>query len=693
MKKRKSLLLILPVVIGFSVNGMGQDLPEFRKEQLEIMAEKNDAEPNDDSYEMDLAELARHPMNMNTATADDLLQLHMLNVLQIRNFISYRKLLGSLLSVHELQAVPGWDLETIRHLIPYISVGKDESVYTALKQRWRGGDASILFRAGQVLEKSKGFEKPLSPDASYYEGSAQRFFIRYNYNYKQLLSYGFTGEKDAGEPFFRAVQRYGFDFYSFHFFLRQVGMIRSLAVGDFTANMGQGLIQWQTFSATKSSQAMAIKREAECIRPYHAAGEFNFHRGVAISLQKGKWQTNMFIASRRISTNMETDTFGREDLFTSFQQSGYHRTPAEIVDRNNNRQISAGINIRYTGEPFSIGLNCMHFQFSRSFQKKDEPYNLYSLKGTRLTDFSIDYSHTYRNLHLFGEWAMDQWGHFALVQGALISLSDKISMSFLYRNISVAYQSLYSDAFTENTTPNNEKGFYSGFSIRPAAGLQLEMYYDIFIFPWLKYQVDAPSAGRDMLFQTTYQPNKLWKLNVLYKNEIKTGNITLLNSVTHGLVSPVKQRWRLATDYTFTRALSFSSRMEFLWIGLNGLPTRHGYLGMSGFGYRKSGFSVSMAAVVFDTDDYDTRIYAYEPDLLYHFSLPAFYGRGIHYYINIHQDFSRLMGRGPRRFRMSGWLKWGQTFYPGSTSIGTGLDEIPGNRKSEINAQILIQWK
>jgi hypothetical protein len=133
--------------------------------------------------------------------------------------------------------------------------------------------------------------------------------------------------------------------------------------------------------------------------------------------------------------------------------------------------------------------------------------------------------------------------------------------------------------------------------------------------------------------------------------------------------------------------------MEFLWIGLNGVPTRHGYLGMTGFSYRKSGFSASLAAAVFDTDDYDTRIYAYEPDLLYHFSLPSFYGRGIHYYINIHQDFSRLMGPGPPRFRVSGWIKWGQTFYPGSTSIGTGLDEIPGNRKSDINAQVLIQWR
>src|ERR1700759_2714411 len=167
MNKRKSLLLFLPVMIGFSVRCPGQDLPEFRKEQLEVMAEKNNAEPTDDSYELDLTEFARHPLNLNAASADDLIQLHLLNILQIRNFISYRKLLGLLLSVHELQAIPGWDLTTVRRLIPYIRVGRDESVYTALKERWKGGDASILLRAGQVLEKSKGFEKPAGPDASY----------------------------------------------------------------------------------------------------------------------------------------------------------------------------------------------------------------------------------------------------------------------------------------------------------------------------------------------------------------------------------------------------------------------------------------------------------------------------------------------------------------------------------------------
>jgi hypothetical protein len=693
MTWKKSLLVVLLLLFIIKVIGQGTDISESRREQLETIAEKNGSEPEDDSYEADMILLSKHPMNLNSATADDLVQLHILGVLQIRNLISYRKLLGPLLSVHELQAVPGWDLETIRRLLPYIIIGRNESVYSALKERWAGGDATFLLRAAQVLEKSKGYEKPSDPNASYYLGSAQKFFIRYSYNYKQLLAFGFSGEKDAGEPFFRAAQRYGFDFYSFHFFLRQVGLIRALAIGDFTVNLGQGLIQWQTFSTTKSSQALAIKREADCLKPYHSAGEFNFHRGMGISLQKGGWQTSFFISSQKISTSLGTDTAGRDDLFSAFQNSGYHRTPSEIADRNNSRQFSAGGNIRYTGARFLVGLNWMHFHFSRSFQKRDEPYNLYSLNGTNLSDYSLDYSYTLGNMHLFGEFAVDQWRRRALLQGALISLSENMDMSFLYRNISAAFQSLYSDAFTENSVPNNERGLYAGLVFRPAAGLQVNIYYDLFIFPWLKYRIDAPSGGRDILFRAVYQPNKSWQLSTLYKNEIKTVNSAVPDLETHGLTIPVKQRWQIETNYAVSRAASFDSRMEFVWIRNSGSPVQKGFLGMAVFSYRKSHLSGNMGAAVFETDDYSSRIYAYETDLLYNFSLPAFYGKGLHYYINLHQDFGRLIRRSSKHFRLSGWLKWGQTFYPGNSSIGSGLDEIPGNRKSEIKAQVLIQWQ
>jgi hypothetical protein len=205
--------------------------------------------------------------------------------------------------------------------------------------------------------------------------------------------------------------------------------------------------------------------------------------------------------------------------------------------------------------------------------------------------------------------------------------------------------------------------------------------------------VDGPSGGGDILVQASYKPTKSWHLTSFYKNEMKTGNMEVLNTGTHGLSRPVKKRWRIDTHYTISRSVSFTSRMEFLWIVQSGSPARHGFLGMAGFIFMKSGFSGNMGTTVFETDDYDSRVYTYEPDLLNNFSLPAYYGKGLHYYINLHKDFSRLIPHAGKHFRLSGWFKWGQTFYPGSGSIGSGLDEVPGNRKSEIKIQVLVQWQ
>ena len=679
----------------FSLNGKSQttDMPGYQAEQLEQMAEKNDAEPVDDSYLVDLEQFRRHPLNMNSVSEEELMQLQIPGVLQIRNFLLYRKMLGPLLSIYELQAIPGWDVETIRKMLPYVSVEQNESLYISLRERWRGGDADFLMRVSRTLEKSKGYENKNKPGVASYLGSPEKIFVRYTYNYKQLLAYGFTGEKDAGEPFFRGAQRYGFDFYSFHFFLQHSGLVRSLAIGDFTVNMGQGLIQWQTFSLVKSSQTFGIKHESPALRPYRAAGEYNFLRGLGISLQEGKWQSTLFVSYRKISTTAEADSTGQESVFTSFQNSGYHRTAAEIADRNNNGQFAAGGNIRYENRDFSISFNLIHFHFAQPLQKKDVLYNLYSLKGKNLTDFSTDYSYTLGNLHLFGEFAKDQWLHGAYVQGALISLGEHLDAGFVYRNISPAFQSLYSASFTENNMPGNEQGLYSGFSFKPAAGIRCDLYYDIFVFPWLKYRVDGPSHGRDFLFQFTARPDKFWQLTATYKQESKPINGIDPANRTAALTYPIKEKIRIASDLTISKSLQCNGRIEWLLLRIPGSMAQHGFMGTTGMAYSNSGFSVNSGLCFFETDSYDTRIYSFEPDLLYSFSLPAFYGRGLHYYLNLHRDLFRSSRLSRNRLRLSAWIKWDQTFYPGAVSIGSGLDEIPGNRKSEIKAQVLVQWQ
>lgn len=675
-----------------------QDMPDEPNEsrQLESVAEKRDAEPDDDSHEQDLENWKAHPLDLNHASDDELYTLQQLTALQVENFILYRKLLGNLLSVHELQAVPGWDLQTIREVLPYIRVGKQETLYSALRERWKGGDASFLLRSGRVLEKSAGYEKPAIPGGAYYMGSPQKIFFRYTYNYKQLLQYGLTGEKDAGEPFFRGPRKYGFDFYSFHFFLRNTGIIKDLALGDFTVNLGQGLIQWQTIAFTKGASVLGIKRQASRLRPYHSAGEFNFHRGFGITLKKVDWSSTLFFSRQKISSNRDTDTSGREDIFTSFENSGYHRTANEIADRNNNNQISAGGNLNFSKTGFSVGVNFIYFQFSRPFQKKDEPYNLYSFKGRVLSNGSFDYGYTFRNMHFFGELAVDRKRHLALVQGVLISLGTDLDLSFLYRNISPAYQSIYADAYTENGSPVNEKGFYSGLVFRRGTALKLEMYYDLFVFPWLKYRVDAPSSGNDFLIQALFQPDKNWYFSTVYKWEKKEANQEIAEMGSHPVFSPVKKRFQIETAFKLNRKWQIKSRMELMWIQKDWTENRtkqEGFLGFLDIFYNSRQINGNFRIQRFLIPGYDFRIYIYENDMLYNFSLPSYYDNGWRYYINLHKGFplGKKTEGGPAA-RLSCWIRWSQVLYSGKWFIGSGLDQISGNRKSEIRAQILINW-
>src|SRR5262245_16853512 len=323
MKKGYLILIAILRLIGTCSS---QEIPSAAEQKLENHAAQEDVETEDDSYLQQLVGFRRHPLNLNTATADELKELVVITPLQIENLLIYRKLFGNLLSVYELQAVPTWDLNTIKKIQPFVAATAPVLLHEQARIRLTGGEHSFIFRYSQLLETQKGFKNPPVGN-SYYLGSPQRYFFRYQYRYKDLLQFGIVGDKDAGEQFFKDAQKYGFDYYSFHLIVRKLGIVQSLIVGDFTVNMGQGLVQWQSLAFRKNPDAIGFKRQSAVLRPYHSAGEYNFHRGAAITLGKDKLNATAFASLRKITANFVSDTITHEDYVSSFSSSGYHRTP------------------------------------------------------------------------------------------------------------------------------------------------------------------------------------------------------------------------------------------------------------------------------------------------------------------------------------------------------------------------------
>jgi len=665
--------------IHCSLFTFSQEVTTSTEQQLENQTDADQGETEDDSYLQELDHFRKNPLNLNIAEADELKQLRIVTDLQIFNLISYRNLFGKLISIYELQAVPAWDVNTIRKLLPFITTATTLSLSAEAGKRFKEGEHSFLLRVSQVLEKSDGFNKATA--GTKYLGSAQKILFRYRYTYKNLLQFGITGDKDAGEQFLKGAQNKGFDFYSFHFFARKIGIIQSLAIGDFSVNMGQGLIQWQGLAFKKSADVMGVKRQSAVLRPYSSTGEFYFHRGAGITIKKGRIESTAFASLRKLGGNFVADTVNNEDYISSFLTSGYHRTNSEIADRNNLTQTTFGTNVLYRSNRWQVGVNGIYYNFSLPIQKRSEPYNLYAISGKNWYNFSVDYSYTYKNLHFFGEAAADKNLNKAFINGLLISVDPKVDISIVQRTINKAYQSINGNAFTENTYPTNETGFYAGVTIRPAIGWRLDAYGDIFKFPWLKYLVDAPSHGKDYLAQLTFTPNKQVEIYTRFRNETKQYNQTENTTVTNFLTSKPKQSWRTQVSYKINPAIALRNRIELLWYDNKSVNKENGFLTFFDIIYKPMLRPMSgvLRLQYFETDSYDSRIYAYENDVLYSYSIPPFSDKGFRYYVTFNYDLTK---------KISFWFRWAQTIYKERTTVGSGLDEIQGNKRSDLKLQV-----
>ena len=266
-----------------------------------------DRELEDDDHDQQLEYHVRHRMNINTLDPEWLAQVLGLTVLQVHQFREYRKWLGPFIDMAELQAVPGWDTETIKRILPFLKLGEDQNILPVMRERLNKGEHSFLLRTGRVLEKSVGFSRNDS-GITPFSGDRQKLMLRYMYRFRNLLQWGITAEKDPGEPMFKKGFKKGFDFYSAHLAIRDFRFIKAFIAGDYHINFGQGLVHWQSMAFRKSAETIQVLRQGNALRPYNGTDENRFHRGAGIELRKNQWSLLLFLAKDKLDGNILADT-------------------------------------------------------------------------------------------------------------------------------------------------------------------------------------------------------------------------------------------------------------------------------------------------------------------------------------------------------------------------------------------------
>lgn len=677
----KLLVLVAFLLIGFAAKAQTQE-DQLIKDLIESIAENLPEDYDLSELQDRLTYYRKNPINLNNTNAEELKTLVFLSPLQISNLFQHIKQNGKLIDVLELQSIPEFDVQTIQRLLPFVTL-EQSTLFDRItvKNLVNLGNNDLLVRYGRVLEKSKGYN---DLPGSRYLGTPDRYLFRYKYNYSNRVSASLVFEKDAGEYFFNGPKQYPFDFLSGHVAFFNTGRFKKVVLGDYTMQFGQALTLWSGFAFGKAPDVASVVKRDVGLKPYTSANEFAFLRGAATTVTVLKnVDFTPFLSFRKLDASLSLDANG-ENVITSINETGLHRTESEIRNKNSTEQIVYGGVLQYRTNALSLGAIGYHTSFNNAFVTGSGLYRNFNFTGKELTNVGANYSYTFKNMYFFGEIGKSLDAGLAYVNGALVSLSATVSAVVLHRNYQKNYHNFFNQATAEASEAFNEKGFYAGLNINPSRAWSIQIYGDYFKFPWLKFRVDAPSDGYEFLGQVTYTPNKTFRAILRYKSEVKQQNTDL--TVPFNYLDDVKREtYRAEVKWALNRFFGFQNRLEIAQYKKGAANAEFGYLFYQDINYSplSSRFSGNLRVAYFNTASYNSRIYAYEDDVLYNFTFGLYNGKGIRTYANLKYRLAK---------RLDLWARYALYNYENVETVGSSLDEIKGSQKSEVRLQLRYQF-
>ncbi len=699
---RKCILLFIILLWAARAGAQTYKRPEIDVEDfIEQLFNLQSSDVNyEDLYEQLLLMYA-NPLDLNSASPDELRNTMILSEEQIQAFLLYRQKNGKLLSVYELQAVPGFDLKTIYALMPFAEVSE-----TPLNQDNRGllrrmleePNNSLIMRWGRTLEEQKGYTSAI-PDAqgnlpARYLGDPGKLFVRYRLSHTKDFSVGFTAEKDPGEQlaWSPSKKQYGMDFWSAHLMLENKGIFRKILVGDYQYMFGQGLVYSAGFAVGKGAEPVnTVRRSSTGIRPYTSVLEGFYFRGMAATVGFKNLEITALASRKFVDGNIRTqdDTLDVdlvETFATSINITGMHRTPTELASKQTNREDMLGASVAYKEKSgkWELGFMGTTIQYQVPIIRQLTLYNQFDFNGGINSNLSFSGQYNYRNFSFFSEAALSRSGGQAWVGGLVGSIGKGLDISMVIRDYAVNYHAFYGNGFGEATRNANEKGIYWGLKYRLHPKWLIGAYYDRFTFPYLAFQADGPSRGDEYLARITFTPGRTSSFFIQYRDETKLRNLAGNAASADILVPTRRQNWVIQADMKATKWLSFRTRIQGSWWDQQkGPPQTRGLAISQDLNLDLGKFSISNRYSIFDTDDYNNRQYLYEKNVLYAFSIPALNGRGIRFY--------SLIQYSPTR-KMDIWIRFARTIQRDLKTLGSGLEEINGNRRSDFVVQFRYKF-
>ena len=633
----------------------------------------------------ELGELAAHPIPINTATKEQLEQLPFLSDALVASILHYVYRYGPLQSVNELSAIEGMNWKIRKLLAHFIVIRPPEPTGWAVtwKSLWKYHQQELITRVNIPFQQKAGYAAypqevlDKSPNKQYY-GDPYSTNFRYRFQYRPQVFAGITADKDAGEPFFRQYNRKGYDSYTGYVFLRQVGRWEAVAIGHYRARFGYGLVMNSGgFFFNQWVNILSATRAGNGLSKYSSTGESGYLQGIGGTYRLShRWQLTGFWSLGQQDGNVENG------WIRSFKTDGYHRLPSEMEKKHTFSNQLIGSHIAFNGKYVEGGFTAVYNVFNKVLNPVLRPYNVYAPRGKEFWTVGGHYKFFLGRWIWAGEVAVDRQGKIAALN--MLTYSPTVNTSFLFMNryYDKYYQALYALAFSVNSMVQNELGIYLGMESQLFDALSFSCHVDVFHFPYRRFQVDAlHTTGLSGGFQTVYSPVRSLSLLIKYNFSNKAKNFTDADR-SRQVLPLVRHRVHGQVVYAPNEQLQVKSVCDYVRSGFVPQEKSAGWLAGSTVRWSpaRSPLQVAVSGAWFTTDDYDARVYLYEPNVLYAYTLSSYYGRGIRWAVN---------GKYTWKKRWTLQVKYGHTYYTDRDRIGSGTEEIQGNNKSDL----ILQWR
>ena len=641
-----------------------------------------------------LTRLATRPLDVNRARAAQLSTIPQLSPALARRIVERRTRHGRFRSLRRLTDVKGLTPEHLRALRPYLRVSPspesglfDGGLRSSVEAVASGLDLRVLQRATRELDPGRGFRADSTGGA--FPGSPTRLTTRIGLSYGRRFEAALTLDKDPGEAlrWHPASQTYGFDHLAGNVTLRDVGPVETLILGDYTAEYGQGLALWQGLSFGKGRDPVSpLVRDGRGLVPFQSSSENRFFRGLAttVALTPSLSATAFVSRRRRDATLDSTGSADATPVARTLSTGGLHRTASERRRKDAFGLTTVGGALEYRTPQMVLGAAGYRDRFGRPLRPAEAPYRRFDLSGTHAAVGSVFATLFLDPYTLFGEVARAAGGYGGLV-GASLSHEAGVEALLLGRRYSRSFQGLHNGAVGESGDAQNEVGIYAGVRLQVADDWHVAAYVDQYRFPWLRFSVPRPSGGIDTRVVATYEPRPWLSSYVQVRAERETAGTERRGPSGRRLAAlrtETRQSARWHLEYTFREGLTLRTRLQGSRFATAEDGVSRGLLLAQGLRLQPiDDLRLDARVALFDTDGYPARIYAYEHDLLYSFSVPVLYGRGQRSYVLAQYEPTDALTLE---------AKYGVTWYPHRQTIGSGRTATEGPRVREIRVQVRL---